>query len=120
MKRKLTDELIIRTVKNHPNQTQTQLAELMDCSNTTVSNNISKLVNEGKIRQEVDINGVYHYTMPEYKFTCELPVKVVDTHNKFVQELKAEFRANLDKRVRAYLNEQYKKIMADLIQDLGL
>lgn len=122
MRRKLTDDLIITTVTHHPNQTQTQLADLMDCAQTTVSSNIRKLVDAGKIRQEVDTNGVYHYFIPEYKFKCEVPVKqvIIDTHEKFINDLKAEFRASLDKSVRDYLNEQYKKIMIELTQDLGI
>lgn len=120
MRKKLNDEIIIKTVRNHPNQTQTQLADLMDCAQSTVSNYIRKLVDAGKVRQTADTNGIYHYSMPEYKFTVEAPIKVVDGYEKFMSDLKSEFRASLDKRVRDYLNEQYKKIMQNLVQDLHI
>ena len=120
MRRKLNDEIIIKTVSNYPNQTQTQLADLLDCSQSTVSNYIRKLVDAGKIRQEVNTDGVYYYTLPEYKFKVEAPVKIVDGYEKFMSDLKSEFRASLDKRVRDYLNEQYKKIMHNLVQDLHI
>lgn len=124
MKRKLTDEIIINTVRENDGKTQVELAALMNCAQTTVSNNIRKLVDSGKIVQLVNTNGVYYYTLPERtKPVIAPPVVervVIDTHQSFMADLKAEFKASLDKRVRAYLNDQYKKIMADLVQDLGL
>lgn len=123
MRRKLTDDLIIATIKNHPNKTQAELAKLMDCAQTTVSTNIRGLVQSGKVIQTADTGGVYHYSLPEYKhtITVETPIKYVSIDDeKFINDIKASIKSDIDHRVRTYLNEQYRKIMDKLTKDLLL
>lgn len=124
MVRRFTDQQLIDVVTINPNLTQTQLAAVFECGVSTISYNARRLVKAGKLIQQADNNGVYHYTVP----TQELKVQVqtvkevveVNTFDQWMEEVKSEIRGELDKKVRDYLNRQYMQIMGTLCSDLNI
>lgn len=134
--RKFTDEQLVNAVKQHQNITQADLAKVMDCSVTTISNNIRHIVKEGRLIQTADNYGVYHYDVPaqevpvtvhtvekviEVPKVVEVPFEVpVDQTKIWINEVRQEIRRELDAKVRSYLNNLYLKMMQTLTQELGL
>lgn len=128
--RKFTDEQLINAVAQNQNITQPQLAEILNCSVSAVSNNIRRIVQEGLLVQKADNNGVYHYEVPEQKRpvtvhtiqkVVEIPLEVpVDQTKIWINEIKADLKRDLDVKVRDFLNKQYKRMIGELTAELGL
>ena len=130
MRKIFTDEQLIAAIDQNPGITQTDLAVKFNCSTGTISANTRRLVKTGKLVQTADGLGIYHYDVPkeELKVTTQTVEKIVevevpvmvDRTAQWISEIKAGLKADLDRKVRDYLNIQYLQIMNDLTAELGL